>query len=73
MPVPSSIPSTQRASVLHKTGGPEVLTFESQYPAPKLEDLKTDQILVKNVYSGINFIGEWATINTTLLCIALTS
>ncbi|KDN45725.1 hypothetical protein K437DRAFT_268326 [Tilletiaria anomala UBC 951] len=58
MTVPSSIPATQRAIVINKTGGPEVLEYNEQYHTPKLEDLKTNQILIRAKFAGINFIGE---------------
>jgi len=52
----STVPSTMRAAVVHKTGGAEVLTVENAYPVPELAD---GQALVKNDFAGINFIDTY--------------
>ncbi|KAG7434803.1 putative quinone oxidoreductase [Fusarium oxysporum f. sp. raphani] len=50
------IPSTQRAIVVEKTGGPEVLEYRTDYPVPKP---KSGHILVRNTISSINFIDTY--------------
>ena len=51
-----TIPSAQRAVVIHKVGGPSALQFTESYDAPKPDSIAENQILVKNVFAGINFI-----------------
>lgn len=48
-----TIPATQSAIRIHKTGGPEVVQFESGLPIPAISDT---QILINVKYGGINFI-----------------
>lgn len=44
---------------IHKTGGPEVLTFE-ELPDPSVErDLKADEVLIHIEASGVNFIDTY--------------
>ncbi|AWU73739.1 uncharacterized protein C5L36_0A03400 [Pichia kudriavzevii] len=49
----STIPEKQSVIIFEETGGPEVLKYKTDYPVPSISD---DEILVKNKYSGINFI-----------------
>lgn len=49
----ASIPTTQKAVIIDKTGGPEVLQYKTDIPVPAVVD---GQILVKNDYLGVNFI-----------------
>ncbi|KAJ0293749.1 hypothetical protein COL922a_014187, partial [Colletotrichum nupharicola] len=51
-----TIPSTQKAIVVEKTGGPEVLEVRSDYPVPTP---KEGQLLVKNQICGINYIDTY--------------
>ncbi|KAK9239216.1 hypothetical protein V1525DRAFT_398863 [Lipomyces kononenkoae] len=51
----SSIPANQKAIVVPKTGGREVLEFKT-VPVPEFSDT---QILVKNEYAGLNFIDSY--------------
>lgn len=51
-----SIPSNQRAILVEKTGGPEVLQLKTDYPVPTL---KEGELLVKNNLSGINYIDTY--------------
>jgi NADPH2:quinone reductase len=51
-----AIPSTQRAIVVEKNGGPEVLEYRTDYPVPVPQ---SGQILVKNSISSINFIDTY--------------
>ncbi|KGK37358.1 hypothetical protein JL09_g3503 [Pichia kudriavzevii] len=44
---------TTSVIIFEETGGPEVLKYKTDYPVPSISD---DEILVKNKYSGINFI-----------------
>lgn len=48
----SNIPTTQKAIRIHETGGPEVIKYE-EIPVPEISET---QVLVKNEYTGINFI-----------------
>lgn len=48
----ASIPKTQKVILINETGGYDVLKYQD-YPIPKISD---NDILVKNKYSGINFI-----------------
>ncbi|KAK2687860.1 hypothetical protein QWA68_013718 [Fusarium oxysporum] len=50
------IPSIQRAIVVEKTGGPEVLEYRTDYPVPKP---KSGHILVRNTISSISFIDTY--------------
>ncbi|PCD42917.1 hypothetical protein AU210_005441 [Fusarium oxysporum f. sp. radicis-cucumerinum] len=50
------IPSTQRAIVVEKIGGPEVLEHRTDYPIPTP---KSGQVLVRNTISSINFIDTY--------------
>lgn len=52
----ASVPTSQRAVVIHKTGGPSALEYSESYDAPKPEAVQANQILIKNVFAGINFI-----------------
>jgi len=45
-----------RAAVVRKTGGPEALVVETDFPVPQITD---GQVLVKNQFSGINFIDTY--------------
>jgi NADPH2:quinone reductase len=48
-----SLPSTQSAVIIEKTGGTEVLEYKTDW---KLPELKPGQVLVKNEYIGINYM-----------------
>ncbi|KAI1466628.1 NAD(P)-binding protein [Daldinia caldariorum] len=52
----SSIPATQKAVIIEKTGGLEVLQHKTDVPVPAVVD---GQILVKNDYTGVNFIDTY--------------
>src|SRR5271167_2040519 len=60
----SSLPSTMKAVVVSKTGGPEVLEYTTSQPVPKLSD---GQVLVKNKFAGINYIDTYCK-STLVLC-----
>ena len=45
-----------KAVEISKTGGPEVLTYKTDHPVPTL---KAGEVLVKNDYSGINYIDTY--------------
>ncbi|KAB5530518.1 hypothetical protein GE09DRAFT_394692 [Coniochaeta sp. 2T2.1] len=51
-----SIPSTQKAVVVERTGGPEVLEYRTDYAITTPKD---GQILVKNEIAGINYIDTY--------------
>ncbi|GIJ86080.1 NADPH:quinone reductase [Aspergillus pseudoviridinutans] len=51
-----SIPTTMKAVLVEKTGGPEVLDFKTDYPVPSPQE---GQLLVKNNISGINYIDTY--------------
>lgn len=51
-----SLPSTQKAVVVEKVGGPEVLELRTDYPVPVPQE---GQVLVKNTISGINYIDTY--------------
>ncbi|KAK4447157.1 hypothetical protein QBC34DRAFT_467646 [Podospora aff. communis PSN243] len=51
-----SIPQVQRAVVVTKTGGPEVLEYRTDHPVPTPTD---GQVLVKNEIAGINYIDTY--------------
>ncbi|CAH0051367.1 unnamed protein product [Clonostachys solani] len=50
-----SIP-TQRAVIATTVGGPEVLQYRTEHPVPEPQE---GQVLVKNAFSGINFIDTY--------------
>lgn len=52
----ATIPASQRAVVIHTVGGPSALQFTETYDTPKPESVQANQILIKNVFAGINFI-----------------
>lgn len=49
----SSLPKTQKAVFIEKTGGPEVLQYKTDVP---VVEPKEGEVLVKNEYIGINYI-----------------
>lgn len=51
-----SLPSTQRAVVVEQVGGPDVLLYRTDHKIPTPEQ---GQVLVKNTFSGINFIDTY--------------
>ncbi|WPG98199.1 Hypothetical protein R9X50_00098600 [Acrodontium crateriforme] len=51
-----TVPTTQRAAVVHKTGGPSAIEYTVAYDAPKLDDVQPNSVLIKNVFAGVNFI-----------------
>ncbi|GFF64004.1 quinone oxidoreductase [Aspergillus lentulus] len=51
-----SIPTTMKAVLVEKIGGPEVLDFKTDYPVPTPQE---GQLLVKNNISGINYIDTY--------------
>ncbi|KAK4171983.1 putative quinone oxidoreductase [Triangularia setosa] len=51
-----SIPVTQRAVVVERVGGPEVLEYRTDYAVPEPAE---GQVLVKNEISGINYIDTY--------------
>ncbi|KAI8874198.1 NAD(P)-binding protein [Ramicandelaber brevisporus] len=53
-----TIPATQRAILLHETGGPEVLKVEI-VPTPRVEDLPEGGIIIKNHKIGLNMIDTY--------------
>lgn len=53
----SNIPETQNAVVINETGGPEVLTYTTSHPVPKVID--TGKVLIKNNIIGINYIDTY--------------
>jgi len=52
----SSTPATMTAVVIPENGGPENLLYETDFATPKPAD---GQVLVKNEYTGINFIDTY--------------
>jgi len=52
----SSAPATMKAVVVHENGPADVLKFESSYATPTVTD---GQVLVKNEFTGINFIDTY--------------
>ena len=50
----SSIPDRQAVIYYEKNGGPEVLQYSTSFAVPS--DLSATDILIKNKYTGINFI-----------------
>ncbi|VVT56116.1 uncharacterized protein SAPINGB_P004827 [Magnusiomyces paraingens] len=51
-----TIPSTQKAIRIHKTGDFDVVQLDKDVAVPEISDT---QILVKNAYAGINFIENY--------------
>lgn len=51
-----SVPSTMKAVIVEKLGGPEVLEFKSGHPVPTPQE---GQLLVKNNISGVNYIDTY--------------
>ncbi|GKZ00343.1 hypothetical protein MPSEU_000987200 [Mayamaea pseudoterrestris] len=52
----STIPATMKAAVIRETGDAHVLKVETDYPTPALPK---GGVLVRNEYSGINFIDTY--------------
>lgn len=52
----SSIPTTQKAILVHETGNADVLTYTEDYAVPTLSD---GQVLVKNHFAGVNYIDTY--------------
>ena len=52
----SGLPSSMKAVIIDKTGGPEVLRYTEDQAIPKLGD---NDVLVKNKYGGINYIDTY--------------
>jgi NADPH2:quinone reductase len=52
----SSTPATMKAVVIRENGPAENLKYETDFPTPKVAD---GQVLVKNEYTGINFIDTY--------------
>ena len=53
----SVIPHTMKAVVVRELGGPDSLSYETDYPVPS--DLLEGQVLVRNEYAGLNFIDTY--------------
>ncbi|KAA8652489.1 hypothetical protein EYZ11_005216 [Aspergillus tanneri] len=51
-----SVPSTMKAIIVEKVGGPEVLEFKTDHPVPTPQE---GQLLIKNHISGINYIDTY--------------
>jgi NADPH2:quinone reductase len=51
-----SIPTTQSALLIHETGGPEVVKFETNVPVPQIS---ATQVLIKIKFAGVNFIDTY--------------
>lgn len=51
-----SLPTTMKAVVVEKTGGPEVLQFRTAHPVPAPQ---AGQLLVRNNISGVNYIDTY--------------
>lgn len=49
----SSLPKTQKAVIIEKTGGTDVLQYKNDVPVPEPKD---GEVLVKNEFVGINYI-----------------
>ena len=49
----TSLPSTMKGVIIEKTGGTEVLQYKTDLPLP---EVKEGQVLVKNDFTGINYI-----------------
>ncbi len=52
----SSIPTTMKAVVVRSPGGIDALSYETDYPVP---DVPEGHVLVKNQFSGLNFIDTY--------------
>lgn len=52
----SSLPSAMRAVILPETGDSSKLQYTESQPLPKLQE---GQVLVKNKFSGINYIDTY--------------
>ncbi|GAX19036.1 NADPH2:quinone reductase [Fistulifera solaris] len=52
----SSVPATMKAAVVRETGDAHALKVETDFPTPKMGP---GQVIVKNQYSGINFIDTY--------------
>lgn len=48
-----SVPKTMKGVIIEKNGGTEVLQYKTDLPVPEPQE---GQVLVKNDYSGINYI-----------------
>ncbi|KAJ6134042.1 hypothetical protein N7523_000364 [Penicillium sp. IBT 18751x] len=51
-----SVPTTMKAVVVEKTGGPEVLQYKTSYPVPTPQE---GQLLIRNNISGVNYIDTY--------------
>jgi len=51
------IPNTMKAVVVRELGGPECLSYETDYPVPI--NLQEGQVLIHNEYAGLNFIDTY--------------
>lgn len=51
------IPQTMKAVVVRELGGPEALSYETDYPVPS--ELGEGQVLIQNKYAGLNFIDTY--------------
>lgn len=51
-----ALPNTQKAVVVERTGGPEVLEYRTDYPVPSPGE---GEVLVHNAISGINYIDTY--------------
>ena len=49
----TTVPKTMKGVLIEKTGGVEVLQYRTDLPVPRPKD---GEILVKNEFSGINYI-----------------
>ncbi|KAK5059804.1 hypothetical protein LTR84_009687 [Exophiala bonariae] len=52
----TSIPSTQKAILVHENGGADVLKYTESHSVPTLSN---GQVLVKNHFAGVNFIDTY--------------
>ena len=52
-----SIAQTMKAVVVRELGGPEALSYETDFPVPS--DLSEGQVLIRNEYAGLNFIDTY--------------
>ena len=52
----SSLPKNMTAVVVREPGGIEALSYETDYPVPELSE---GQVLVRNEFSGLNFIDTY--------------
>ena len=51
------IPQTMKAVVVRELGGPEALSYETDFPVPS--ELGEGQVLIQNQYAGLNFIDTY--------------